>query len=144
MAESRQELQKIVKENLRKLQLLQFITCRYFEGGFHLYEKKSICRYETYIFRDPQQALGLDILNRKHVFSWMYIKIIMSEMEHWNHKLINKFWYVKDISNEESYKTVEILDYVMPDLNTISDSQTHLTREQRDTLLNMISKQKKL
>ena len=76
------------KTHLIKLQLPQFTTRRRIKRYFKLFDKWKSDRYDVTIGRTLQQAIGLDILNQQQVFEWMEITVSMTQVGHWNRKLV--------------------------------------------------------
>ena len=120
---------------IEKLQLPEFRTRRDFQHTFQLFKKRKRDRYSGILGRDFQQALGIDVLNSKRMFSWMGIEVAFKPMGYWSKRFMDNFWIEKN-EKQECYKNVEILDakYEIPDLNEIASSQLHLPTEGRDKL----------
>jgi len=100
MVDAGGEVKEFVKRYLTKLQLPQFMTRRDIEGSFHLFEKNKINRYNVIIVRDLQQTIRVDILNSRQTFEWMGITVPMTQMGHWNRKLVTNFWETKTETNK--------------------------------------------
>ena len=76
----------------------------------------------------------------------MRIEVEFKSMGHWNYKLVENFWQMKEDEHEEAYKAVEILNanYSIPYLNNIALTQHHLDNTKKHQLGKLLTTYKEI
>jgi len=133
------------KVSIEKFCLPQFSTKRKVNAAFYTFIKKPTNSYDIILGRDICQALGLDVINSKKVFTWDDISVAMVPRGHWNSSSIAAF-YQKEKENTTKVQEIEedVEDamqadlkpaiYEAVDVNQLIEKQGHLDSSERDLL----------